>query len=143
MSVALFGWAIVAVLVARLRPDRWRAVGQSILVGVAIAYLPTAPRDAEGWWRLSWLMLPLLAAGLSCLALVAGKVPGFLFNRLLVVGSTLLGTAGIAWLEAVERTGLEDGRSGPTPVIVLLVAGIGAGLTVAGLRTVVRGPHPA
>ncbi len=122
--LAVAGWLVVGLVAGRIRPRLWIVIGPLAVLPALLLYFPTAPHDAEGWWELNVVVLPLAAFAASGVARVASRLD-WLFDNVLV----LAGTIGCVFAVALLMSGGESNAAiiGVSFGSALLVAAIELG----------------
>ncbi|MBM3674581.1 MAG: hypothetical protein FJW88_06425 [Actinobacteria bacterium] len=85
--VAMAGWLVVGLVAGRLRPRLWPFIGPAVVLPTLLVYYATAPHDAEGWWALNAIFLPVAAGVVSVAALTAPKLDRLFGNPVLLACS--------------------------------------------------------
>ncbi len=95
--LAVAGWLVVGLVAGRIRPRLWILIGPLAVLPALLLYFPTAPHDAEGWWELNVVFLPVAAVAASGVARVASRLD-WLFDNVLVLACTIGGVFAVSLL---------------------------------------------
>lgn len=86
LYVVFAGWLLIGLLASRVRPSLWRWIGVCVVVPTLIVYFPTAPHDAEGYWTLNVVYLPIVGFCVAAAAKAATEAGPAVANPLLLSG---------------------------------------------------------
>ena len=123
---AMAGWLLIGVVAGRARPRLWALVGPLTVLPTLLVYFATAPQDAEGWWKLNVVYLPLAACVVAGAARLAPTLD-WLFRNVVVLAFGVGLTFSLAAL-------MGGGESN----VVVVAVGLASAIIVAAIDLVRR-----
>lgn len=122
LGLVFAGWLVVGFVAGRLRPKLWHGIGICVAAPTLILYFATAPHDAEGYWVLDVIFLPIAGGVAAGVAKAARRVD-------VAVTNPFLFPAGVGILFAIALLAGGGESNG-----VIAGVGIGAALIAGTLR---------
>jgi hypothetical protein len=86
LLVAIVGWLFIGLVAGRFRQRLWPLVGPAAVLPILLVFFSTAPHDAQGWWVLNVVYLPVIAGVASGAAFMANRLDWLFHNPLLFGG---------------------------------------------------------